>query len=122
MVKRWQLVLLTVVVLGSFAALLGGGQWLKQPQSPDEDIAVFLQRLEPVLLGEPEWETAMQLQAGIEHAWSRVEKRLQFSVEKDDMIEFTEELVRLKAAIEMQEQPVAWEAHALLKTVWNRMR
>lgn len=120
--SRLKIGVLIIAMLGGFLVLLAGGQLLKQPLSPEEDIAAFLQQLDPILREGDQWREALHLQEQIEHGWSRVEKRIQFSIEREDMMEFTEELVRLKAAIEMEEQPMAWEAHRLLKTVWNRMR
>ncbi len=120
--SRTLLGVIVAVTLVAFLFVLAGAQLFKQPLSPDEDVAHFLRQLEPVLQEGADWQEAAKLQAQIEHAWSHVEKRIQISVEKADMIEFTEELARLKAAIEIEEQPVAWEALALLKTIWNRMR
>lgn len=38
------------------------------------------------------------------------------------MEEFTDQLVRLKAAIEAQDEALARESLALMKAAWNRMR
>lgn len=111
-----------ILIFGLFGFVLAGGNIFKQPLAPEEDIAGFLNQLETALGTDPQWDHAMELQADIEYAWSRIEKRIQLSVEKDDMVAFTEQLVRLKSAIEVEERPAAWEALGLLKTTWHRMR
>lgn len=120
--SRTLLTVVSIAILGAFLFVLAGATIFKEPLSPEEDVAGFLEELESTLSPPVDWKRSLELQGRIEHAWSRVERRLQLSVEKTDMVEFTEELVRLKAAIEKEEEPLAWEALALLKTVWNRMR
>lgn len=120
--SRTTLVVLFAVTLLGFGALLAGGPLLKKPLDPNEDIGQFLRQLEETLHPVPDWERAWELQEAVELAWSRVERRIQFSVEKDDMRSFTDQLVRLKAGIEIEELPIAWEALGLLKATWHRMR
>lgn len=136
--SRTFLVIFFIVTFGIFGFLFAGGSIFKQPFTPDEDIADFLTQLEEALgpapqpglqsapqstsPSVPQWDLALELQSKTEKAWSRIEKRIQLSVEKNNMTAFTEQLVRLKAFIEMEDQPGAWEALALLKTTWHRMR
>lgn len=122
MITRSLLTVGAVLLLGGFLLLLAGGEWLKRPLAPDEDVAGLLQALEKALDDGPEWGESARLQRAVERAWARVEPRVQLSVEKDDMEEFTDQLVRLKAAIAARDEALARESLALMKTVWNRMR
>ncbi len=122
MITRSLLAFGAVVLLASFLFVLAGGVWLKRPLAPGEDVAGLMQALEASLERGPDWDEGARLQREVERAWARVEPRIQLSVEKDDMEEFTDQLVRLKAAIEAQDEALAREALALMKAAWNRMR
>lgn len=122
MITRSLLTAVTALLLAFFLFLLAGGELLKRPLSPEEDVAGLLSELEEKLGSGPDWSESARIRDEVERAWARVEPRIQLSVEKDDMEEFTDQLVRLKAAIEVRDEALAREALALLKATWNRMR
>lgn len=128
-VTRRILAIAIALSLGAIVVFLAGGAWLKRPFGPDDDIEAILAGFD-VLRGAESpaetwdaarWEEIGRLVDRLESAWQRVQRRIQFSVQIDDLLLFSEELQRLKAAVETRSRPLAWQSVRLLQAVWRRM-
>lgn len=126
---RWSLGIIIALSLAFFFALLAGGVWLKRPFDGDDDIDAILNEFDMVRAAEvagetwetSDWERAEQLVGRLESAWQKVQRRIQFSVQIDDLLLFSDELRRLRAAVEVRERPRAWESVRLMQAIWHRM-
>lgn len=122
MVTRSFLAIIIVLTLALFVGVLAGGPWFKRPLDESEDIAALLGELDLIREARVDWDEAERLTARLDTAWEKIQRRIQFSVQIDEMARFTDELARLRAAVETRSQPLAWQSVRLLQSIWERMR
>lgn len=116
------LAIIITLSLGLFMAFLAGGTWLKRPLGHDDDVEAILARLDIVRASaDADWEQAEMLVERLETAWQKVQRRIQYSVQMDDLLLFADELQRLKAAVETRSGPLAWQSVRLMQAIWHRM-
>lgn len=126
---RWSLTVVVILSLALFVAILAGGVWLKKPFGDNDDITAILNDFDMVRAAEAaevtwertDWQRVEILVERLDSAWQRVQRRIQFSVQMDDALLFSDELSRLRAAVEVRSRPRAWESVRLMQSIWQRM-
>ncbi|MDV2686050.1 DUF4363 family protein [Alkalihalophilus lindianensis] len=116
--KKFLLYLIpSLFVLASFLMMIGGG-WLKGPFGDDDDLLSYVEKIEIYVKSE-KWEEAQQEQWKAENAWERISKRVQYSVERDDMMAIAEALHRIKGGIEVQDATTVFPDIYYFYGIWN---
>ncbi|HYF91625.1 MAG TPA: hypothetical protein VD969_05235 [Symbiobacteriaceae bacterium] len=107
-----------VVPITVFVLLLNAGQLLKRPMGTGDDVRGSLSRLEESVLTE-DWQ-------GADAAWERthravgiVMRRVQVDAERDELQDFSEELARLRGAVQAGERAAALEHISVLKALYD---
>ncbi|WP_080845902.1 DUF4363 family protein [Cytobacillus gottheilii] len=102
--KRFMLYkLIPVIILLLFIAIMQSGIPLKQPFTKKEDILFYMDRIEKHILSE-QWEVASGDLHKLEQAYSVIKKRIQFSVERDELDSFTTAIKKASGYIHAHEQ------------------
>ncbi len=70
-------------------------------------------------VNENRWDKASQDLKRIQSAWGRVVKRIQFSVERDEINNLQHSLARLKGYIEARDKPGVYAEMEEVKETWN---
>lgn len=122
MVTRSMIAIIIILTLAIFSGVLASGQWWKRPSGEDDDVAALLDQLHLLRHAPVDWERAEMLTAQLDAAWKKVQRRIQFSVQIDDMLRFSDEIAQLQAAVEVRSQALAWRSVRLLQSLWERMR
>ncbi|MED1600379.1 DUF4363 family protein [Alkalihalophilus marmarensis] len=87
----------------SFSIMISG-MWLKEPLGSDDHLLSYIQNVEENVKAE-NWEQADQEHQKAQHAWRKISKRVQYSVERDDMMAITEVLSRIEGGIKAKDEP-----------------
>ncbi|ADC51709.1 hypothetical protein BpOF4_18340 [Alkalihalophilus pseudofirmus OF4] len=87
----------------SFSIMISG-IWLKEPLGSDDHLLSYIQNVEENVKAE-NWEQADQEHQKAERAWRKISKRVQYSVERDDMMAITEVLSRIEGGIKAKDEP-----------------
>jgi hypothetical protein len=92
-----------IVTLAAFVLLMLGGNYLKKPLSPSEDVVAFVeQSIEHVKV--EKWDMLHQDIANIDNAWKKIIPRIQFSVERDEIYNISLNIARLKGSIQSDDK------------------
>jgi hypothetical protein len=116
--KKFLLYLIpSLFVLASLFIMTGGG-WLKGPLGDDDDLLSYVEKIEVYVQSE-KWEEAQQEQHKAAKAWETISKRIQYSVERDDMMAIAEALHRIKGGIEVQDAATVFPDIYYFYGIWN---
>jgi hypothetical protein len=116
--KKFLLYLIpSLFVLVSLFIMTSGG-WLKGPFGDKDDLLGCVEKIEAHVKAE-NWEKAQQEQRKAENAWETISKRVQYSVERDDMMAIAEALHRIKGGIEVQDATAVFPDIYYFYGIWN---
>lgn len=87
-----------IIVLIVFIIIMNTGGLLKKPFSKNDNVMECVQYLKEDIEKE-DWEKSLNDLNKLEMAWEKVGKRVQFSVERNEMIEMDNNIARLEGAI-----------------------
>lgn len=93
---------LPFLLIAAFVAIMNAGVLLKKPFSQDDDVMYYLE-LTNDNIEQQKWQQAEKNLKKMEKAFNNVVKRIQYSVERDELNEFTTSLNRAKGFIEANE-------------------
>lgn len=93
-----------IIVLTSFAAILNLTTFLKGPRGSEDNILQHLELAQNSIVAE-DWAQALTHIENARKAWAIVIPRIQMGVAKDDIVNLTLSLVRLKASTEAMDKP-----------------
>lgn len=85
------------------ALLLTGGGWLKKPLGHNDDLLLHIEHVE-TYIDALEWDKAKKAHRKAANAWDIISKRVQFSVERDDMQAIQETIAKIEGGIQ-EENP-----------------
>lgn len=97
--KRWLKLLLPVVLLLLFVSIMTGDWYYKRPHSRRDDVTAHIAGLRTALLAE-EKEAAQLAWQELDTAWRLVIRRVQFSVERDEINGLNVSLARVRGALQ----------------------
>lgn len=119
-VKRVMLYGLLAVFLVGIYFVSDSIDYLKKPLVGKDNVQQHMGALEKCLL-DRKWGQAAQELKEIESAWNKVQKRIQFAGESDDIQKMDEMLVRMEAAIRIKSYDIANTDMASLKFHWGHV-
>jgi len=92
-----------IVTLAAFVLLMLGGNYLKKPLSPSEDVVAFVElSIEHAKV--ENWDMLNQDIVNIDNAWKKIIPRIQFSVERDELYNISLNVARLRGSITSEDK------------------
>lgn len=92
-----------IVTLTAFILLMLGGNYLKRPLSPSENVVDYVE-LSIKHAKVEKWDVLQQDVANIDFAWKKIIPRIQFSVERDELYNISLNIARLKGSIASEDK------------------
>jgi len=96
--KKIKSYIIPVAAILIFIAIMTTGGVLKKPFGKKDDVDKFIATLKKDVMNQ-EWDKADVDLKQLEAAWRIVEKRVQFSVERDEMIAIDTSIARIEGAV-----------------------
>lgn len=109
-----------VLILAGFIMLMNAGDYMKKPFSEEDRFLYYLNRAEEDVVNE-DWDAAADHAHRLNRAWEIISPRIQFSVEKDEMIAISRSLARLNAFIAAADQGGAQAEINEIRVNWNHI-
>lgn len=100
---KFSLKLIPITMVGLFVIMMTSGSFLKKPLNDEDDVMLHIQQLKENVQNE-QWEVASDHLEKTIQAWKKVVKRIQFSVERDEINSFRKTLERTKGFIKAEEK------------------
>lgn len=92
-----------IVTLTVFILLMLGGNYLKKPHNPSEDVIAIVEQSISHAKAE-KWNILSQDIKDIDFAWHKIIPRIQFSVERDEIYNISLNLARLRGSISAEDK------------------
>ncbi len=92
-----------IVTLAVFVLLMLGGNYLKKPHNPSEDVVAFVEQSIEHAKAE-KWEMLKEDLVNIDTAWEKIIPRIQFSVERDEIYNISLNVARLRGSIDSEDK------------------
>jgi len=92
-----------IVTLAIFVLIMLGGNYLKKPQTPSEDVIAYV-NLSIKHAKVENWNKLQQDVASIDFAWKKVIPRIQFSVERDELYNISLNIASLRGSIASEDK------------------
>ena len=109
---------ISALLLLIFIAVMTTGNLLKKPFGESDQVEKFMGQLEAAISNE-EWENAKIVVETLDSAWKEVRKRVQFSVERDEIIELNRSVARLKGSVNAEDKSNSLIEIYEAKEIWN---
>lgn len=100
--KRWLKVMVPVVLMALFVLLMTSDWYCKRPRGEHDDVALHLSEVRNAVLVN-DWAKAQADLERLQIAWNKIIRRVQFSVERDEIRLLTSSLARLGGALTAQD-------------------
>jgi len=97
-VKKIVKYIIPAITISVFIAIMTTGGLLKKPFGKDDDIAKCIENLKKDAMSE-QWDKAEIDLNNLKRAWRIVEKRVQFSVERDEMLSINTSIARIEGGV-----------------------
>ena len=108
------------MILALSIAVMTSGSLLKKPLAADDDVFRLVRELEQVVK-QKDWGLARAKSVEANKAWHHVVNRIQFSVEREMIMEISGTLARIRgAAVAEDEQSVLTEVYYFYD-LWNNL-
>ena len=95
--------LFPVLAIAAFLAIMTTGGFLKRPFSQKDNVKGYIEEVKNAVQDE-NWDQANQSLDKLQKSWKIVEMRVQFSVERDEMIFIDRNIARISGAIEVKDK------------------
>ncbi|MCT4542877.1 MAG: DUF4363 family protein [Vallitalea sp.] len=118
--KKIFLMIITFTILSIFVIIMNSGRVMKKSFGNTDNVDYLLQEIDKDIIKE-NWDKGLEDIEKLEIAWKKVEKRVQFSVERDDLNEIILSMSRLKGSIRGMSQDECFISLEELKTYWNHL-
>ncbi|NLB88018.1 MAG: DUF4363 family protein [Syntrophomonadaceae bacterium] len=112
--------LIAFTILLTFVAIMNSGDYLRKPTSNQDNVALHVNNIEKNILDE-NWEKVSHDYEQLKKSWEIVVKRIQFSVEKDEINYIKMNMARLGAYIKVEDQAGALAELYELEEHWNNL-
>ena len=114
-IKRYIIPVLIIVI--SIAIMTTGGL-LKKSFSQSDNVESCIQNVKKDV-EEEKWEQANQDLDKLKKSWKVVEKRVQFSIERDEMISIDRNIARIKGALDARDKITAIVELSEIRENWD---
>lgn len=108
----------SALLLLLFIAVMTTGNLLKKPFGQSDQVEKFMIQLETAVTNE-EWENAEKTVETLDSAWKQVRKRVQFSIERDEIIELNRTVARLKGSVSAKDKNSALVEIYEAREIWD---
>lgn len=95
-----------ILILALFVTIMLSGNYLKKPRDPSEDVVSFV-NIAIDHINNNNWQEAEKDIGNLEKAWDKVLPRIQFSVEKDEILNINTLISRLNGSLMSKHKPSA---------------
>ena len=109
---------ISILMLSIFVAIMTSGHLLKKPFGESDQLEKFIMQLETAVKNE-KWEDAQKTLERLDFAWKQIRKRVQFSVERDEVTELNRTFARLRGAIITEDKNSAILELYEAKEIWS---
>lgn len=92
-----------IITLAIFVLLMLGGNYLKKPHNPSEDVVAFVDVSIQHAKAE-KWDMLHQDIIDIDYAWKKIVPRIQFSVERDELYNISLNIARLRGSVDSEDK------------------
>jgi hypothetical protein len=116
--RKWLIYLIPTVFLLFSIALMAGGSLLKEPFGEDDRLKESIEKLEADVK-KKQWKQAKVHTEYALKAWHRVVNRIQFSVEREYMLEISGALSRIKGGVEAEDDKATLEEIYYFYDLWE---
>ncbi|MGI6685736.1 MAG: DUF4363 family protein [Bacillota bacterium] len=118
MLQRILLYSLVGATIGLVFLFAGSTNYLKKPFSQDDHILLYVSNINKIV-DQGDWAKAQEELTHLEKAWQKVQKRIQFTGEEDDIKKISESLYKLKYMLEIKDLSGAKEELATIEFGWH---
>lgn len=109
-----------IITLSIFVLLMIGGNYLKKPHNPSEDVVAFVEMSIEHAKAE-KWDILKQDIVSIDTGWKKIIPRIQFSVETDEIYNISLNVARLRGSIDSEDKPnTLIELNEIIQN-WNEL-
>ncbi|PYZ93053.1 hypothetical protein CR194_07595 [Salipaludibacillus keqinensis] len=109
--KKFFIYFVPILFVASSFIIMTSGSWLKEPFRSDDDLAAYVENIESNVR-EENWEDANKEYNRARKAWELIKIRIQYSVEREDIVAINEALFRVEGGIE------AHDSQAILSEIY----
>lgn len=118
--KKLIIITFTCILLGIFILIMNSGGLLKKPFGDQDDVETLLQNINEDIVNS-DWEKGLEDIDKLKSAWDKVSKRVQFSVERDDLMGVELSIARLNGSIRGENKDQSLIGYEELKFYWNNL-
>ncbi len=108
------------LLIGIFVLIMHSATFLKQPFSKEDDVVHYLNAASESIQSE-NWEEASKNLAKVNDAFEMVVKRIQFSVERDEVSMFNKAIEKTKSFVTVKEKAGAMAELSEAQHVWDQL-
>ncbi|QUI23550.1 DUF4363 family protein [Vallitalea pronyensis] len=119
-VRKGLMITIVCIILGIFVFIMNSGNLLKQSFSDRDDFEKYLNALDTAVENE-QWNRTMDIYDDLYDAWYQVEERIQFSIERDDIVSIRHSMDRLKGCIRVKSLDDAIINIEEIKSFWKHL-
>ncbi|KGX88731.1 DUF4363 family protein [Pontibacillus marinus] len=118
--KKFLLYLIPILTLAIFIVIMNSGSILKKSYGHDDRLVETVKKIEKEVANE-EWENAEEHIKYIEEAWKKVTRRIQFSVEKEFILEISGVFAQIKGGIKGKDDQAVMENIYFFYELWDNL-
>jgi hypothetical protein len=107
-----------IIVLIVFVLIMNSGGYLKRPRGEEEDLPGLIKIVEEDLLNE-RWDSVSLNVDRLKNTWQKVIPRVQFSVERDEILAINRGLARIQGFIKARDKAGALAEISEINEHWN---
>ncbi len=119
-VKKFFLYFIPLCTLALFIFVMNSGSLLKQPLSKEDQLYKSIYQIE-TNVKEKDWKKANKNINYAETAWKKIVRRIQFSVEKEYIIDLNGTLSRIKGGIAARDDKAIMEEVYYFYELWHNL-
>ncbi|BFH16261.1 DUF4363 family protein [Paenibacillus melissococcoides] len=118
--RKWLMLALAALLLVFFGAILGSGNFLKQPLGKEDRLLEAVQSIEQHI-EKKNWNQAKDKIEYASNAWKRIVNRIQFSVEREYMYDISGILSRIRGGIVAKDDAAVMEEIYFFYELWDNL-
>ncbi|WP_053220296.1 DUF4363 family protein [Virgibacillus senegalensis] len=118
--KKFLLYFIPLLTLAVFIAVMNSGAFLKQPIGKDDRLYESIQNLEADIK-DKNWKKAKSEAIYMEKAWDKVVRRIQYSVEKEHILEIDGTISRIRGGVEAKDDQSVMEEIYYYYGQWEQL-
>lgn len=116
--KKIVVYLLPVITLGCFIIIMTSAPYLKQPTGDNDNIVKIIAQIKEDVNNE-KWAEASETAGSLYDAWDIISKRVQFSAERNELLNGQTNIARINGYIEAKDKAGVFSELSELRDHWN---